>query len=215
MASPRGAPPAPYDAGLGEAIARVSRIVEPVVGPWLEATVRALGARRVLDVGCGTGVNLRWIARALPPDGIAVGIDRDPAVAASAQALLAAGGLADRVRAEAADLDALPDDLAAQPWDVVLLAQNVYYWPVAERVALLQRVRRLTGGTGTVLVLTAVPGANPIARSLDVVLRVTEGCARLPTRGELAADARAAGFATVRVTDVVPGAGLAALHASG
>ncbi|HJR26756.1 MAG TPA: hypothetical protein VJ804_14860, partial [Acidimicrobiales bacterium] len=50
----RGAPSRPYDAGLGDVIARVSRVAEPIVGPWIADTVRALAPRRMLDVGCGT-----------------------------------------------------------------------------------------------------------------------------------------------------------------
>ena len=73
----RGRPPAPYDAGLGDVIARASRLAEPVTGPWLAA--HAAGARpaRVLDVGCGSGVNLRWIAEALPGAAVVQGIDLD------------------------------------------------------------------------------------------------------------------------------------------
>jgi SAM-dependent methyltransferase len=210
----RGAPPRDYDAGLGDEIARVSRVVEPVVGPWLAAQAAGSKATRVLDVGCGSGVNLRWIAEALPHADRLQGIDLDADAIAGATANLVSWGLEDRVDVRVADLRALPDDLAG-PWDVVVLAQNIYYWPVDERTDVLRRVRELTGGTGTALVLSGVPSRSAFGRHLDVALRVTSGCYRLPTIDELGQHAREAGFAQVRVRDLVPGVGMGALVARG
>ena len=110
------------------------------------------------------------------------------------------------------DLRALPPELAG-PWDVVVLAQNLYYWPVEERTGVLRQLRDLTGGTGTALVLSAVPARNPVGRHLDVVLRVTEGCYRLPTIDELRRHATDAGFTHVTVRDLVPGVGMGGLIA--
>jgi SAM-dependent methyltransferase len=41
---------------------------------------------RVLDLGCGPGVDLRALAGAVRPDGLAVGLDRSPAMAAASAA---------------------------------------------------------------------------------------------------------------------------------
>jgi SAM-dependent methyltransferase len=207
-----GRPPAPYDTGLGDVIARASRLAEPVTGPWLAA--QAAGARpaRVLDIGCGSGVNLRWIAEALPSAEAVQGIDLDADAVAGARANLTEWGLDGRVSVARADLRSLPPELAG-PWDVVVLAQNLYYWPVEERTGVLRQLRDLTGGTGTALVLSAVPARNAVGRHLDVVLRVTEGCYRLPTIDELRRHATEAGFTDVAVRDLVPGVGMGGLVA--
>ena len=210
----RGAPGRPYDAGLGDVIARVSRVAEPIVGPWIADTVRGLAPRRVLDVGCGTGVNLRWMARAAPAGATLVGVDVDPDAAEAARDNIRTWGL-DGVTTRQADLHALPPDLTSEPWDLVLLAQNIYYWPVEERSAVLARLRDLAGPAGTVVAITAVPTRMALVRNLDLVLRVIDGCGRLPTREELHSDATAAGFGQVSVRDIIPGGGMAALVARG
>jgi len=208
----RGRPPAPYDAGLGEVIARASRAAEPITGPWLAAQAARTRAARVLDIGCGSAVNLRWIAEALPSAEVVRGIDLDADAVAGAQANLVAWGLEDRVAVTQADLRALPTDLGG-PWDVAVLAQNLYYWPVDERTAVLRQLRDLTAGTGTVLVLSAIPARSVFGRHLDLVLRVTEGCYRLPTIDELHRHATEAGFASVKARDLIPSVGLACLVA--
>lgn len=208
----RGLPPQPYDAHLGDVIARASRVTELVSGPFVAATTRELSPARVLDVGCGTGVNLRWLADAAPGADI-VGIDLAADALAGARENLGRWRLAHRVWVEQADLDALPSHLT-EPWDLVLLASNIYYWPPSERAGVLARLRGLTGGAGTVLALTTVPARPAISRHLDLALRVTEGCSRLPTADELRADATAAGFASVEVRELVPGTGFVALTAS-
>jgi SAM-dependent methyltransferase len=58
---------------------------------WRAAGVRS-GAR-VADVGCGPGVILAELARLVAPDGIAVGVERDPEARAVAGQLLTATGL--------------------------------------------------------------------------------------------------------------------------
>jgi predicted O-methyltransferase YrrM len=209
----RGLGPQPYDAGLGDVVARVSRVAEPMVGPWIAARAGSARAQRALDVGCGTAVNLRWMADALPEADL-VGIDRDVGAIAAASANVRAWGLDGRVETRTANLDSLPEELGG-PWDLVLLAQNIYYWPVDERASVLRRLRDLTGGRGTALVLSAVPSRAAIGRHLDVVLRVTEGCYRLPTMAELRSDALAAGFTSVRVRDLAPGLGMAGMVAAG
>jgi SAM-dependent methyltransferase len=208
----RGRPPQPYLEGVGDAIANASRVAEPVVGPWLSDLARGLAPERVLDVGCGSAVNLRWMAQAVPRADL-TGIDADEGAIAVAAANLGVWGLADRVSVHRSDLRGLSGD--GGRWDLVVLAQNIYYWPVDERAAVLRTGRALVGGSGTVVAITAVPSRLPVSRNLDLVIRVTTGCSRLPTVAELEADGRSAGFADVAVHSLAPGLGMVALVASG
>lgn len=209
----RGLPPQPYLSGLGDVIARASRIAEPVVGPWLAAQGGARRSERVLDVGCGTGVNLRWLAGALPAAEL-TGIDLEAEAVDAAQANVGTWGLGERVQVRRADLRD-EDETLAGPWDLIVLSQNIYYWPVGARAELLAGLRRRLGPEGAVLVVTVVPTRAAIGRHLDLVLRVTSGSYRLPTIEELRADAITAGFTQVRARDLVPGLGMAGMVASG
>jgi 4-hydroxy-2,2'-bipyrrole-5-carbaldehyde O-methyltransferase len=199
----RGAPPGRYLPTYGELVARASRVAEPVVGPLVTEIVRRRAARRVLDVGCGSGVNIHHVA-AGSPTVTGAGIDVDAGVVALARRNLSAWGLGERFPVHEADVRALPDELAG-PWDVVLLLQNVYYFDGADRAELLRGLRRLSREGGAVLVATAVRDtADPFAAHLDVVLRSTAGNTPLPTVGELHADLAAAGFTEIEEHRLAP-----------
>jgi SAM-dependent methyltransferase len=199
----RGAPPGEYLPTYGELVARASRVAEPIVGPLVADVVRRRAARRVLDVGCGSGVNLRHVA-AGSRSATGAGIDVDPAVVALARDNLAGWGLGERFAVHEADVRHLPEALAG-PWDLVLLLQNVYYFDGDDRTELLRGLRRLAGDGGAVLVATAVPDTrDPVAAHLDVVLRSTAGNTPLPTVGELRADLAAAGFTDIEDHRLAP-----------
>jgi SAM-dependent methyltransferase len=203
-----GAPPGGYLSGAGSAIARASRLAEGVVGPYVAAVVAELRVDSVLDVGCGTGVNLRWAATAAPGARL-VGVDLDSAALATAEQAARRWGIAERCELRVAGLDALPADLRG-PYDLVILAQNIYYWAPEDRTGVFRRLRDLVGTRGAALVISATPRGFPLVRHLDMMLRVTKRNWRLPTADELDIAARQAGFAQVRTESVLPLSGLVA-----
>lgn len=78
-------------------------------GRLLHVLVRAVGARRVLEVGALGGYSGIWIARALGPGGRLTTVEKDPNHAALARRAYAEAGVADRVElVEGAALDVLP-----------------------------------------------------------------------------------------------------------
>jgi SAM-dependent methyltransferase len=190
----------------GELIARLSGAFEPLVLGELTRRVTAAAPRRVLDVGCGAGVELATMLAAAP-DASGTGVDVDPAVVPLAEATLREWGLADRARVLAADVRALaadgPDALGG-PVDVALLANVVYYLPPAERVPLLHDVAGLLSSGGTLLVVTTVADADLSSRHFDLLLRAQEGQMRLPGADELAGQLREAGLRDVAVDRVLP-----------
>lgn len=207
-----GGRPGTYLDRHGELVARTSRLAEPLLGPLLVDVVRSRGARRVLEVGCGSGVNLRHVAGATP-EVTGVGVDVDPAVVDLAARNLEAWGLGDRFAVHLGDVRRPPHEVAG-PWDLVLLLQNVYYFAGADRAALLRRVRALAP-SGAVVVATAVRGTGDAAAAhLDLVLRSTAGNTPLPTVDELRTDLAAAGFAAVDVRRLAPFQPLRALVAT-
>ncbi|HVE74124.1 MAG TPA: class I SAM-dependent methyltransferase, partial [Mycobacteriales bacterium] len=71
--------------------------VSPAQGKFLHLLARAMGARRILEVGTLGGYSAIWLGRAVAPDGRVVTLEVDPRHAAVAQANLEAAGLGDVV----------------------------------------------------------------------------------------------------------------------
>lgn len=67
--------------------------VSAVQGKFLHLLARAIGARRVLEIGTLAGYSAIWLARALPPDGALVTLEYDPHHAEVARANVERAGL--------------------------------------------------------------------------------------------------------------------------
>jgi predicted O-methyltransferase YrrM len=72
--------------------------VTPAQGKLLALLVRAMRARRVLEIGTLGGYSTIWMARELPDDGILITLEISPGHAAVAQRNLERARLADRTR---------------------------------------------------------------------------------------------------------------------
>ena len=73
-------------------------IVGRATGRFLELAARAVGARRVMELGSGYGYSAYWFARAVGADGEVVCTDGDPQNASLAEEYLSTAGMWDRVR---------------------------------------------------------------------------------------------------------------------
>jgi predicted O-methyltransferase YrrM len=93
----------PPDAALDEALAASQAgglpgiSVAPNQGALLQILARAVGARRILEVGTLGGYSTIWLARALPKDGRLITIEIDPHHAEVARANIKRAGLSDIV----------------------------------------------------------------------------------------------------------------------
>lgn len=105
-----------------------------------------LAGRRALEVGCGDGRLMGWLAARAA---LAVGLDPDPAQLARAEANRGAGPL---VRAVA---ERLP--FAAAAFDLVLLFNSLHHVPVDRQSAALAEAARVLRPGGDLLV------AEPLA----------------------------------------------------
>lgn len=95
--------------------------VSPDAGRLLQVLLKAVGARRVLEVGTLGGYSAIWIARALPEDGRLITLESEPAHAAFARRFLARAGVAEQVEVrEGRALDLLPA-LDGERFDAVFL----------------------------------------------------------------------------------------------
>jgi len=121
---------APTDDALAAALAANAAAglpphdVSPLQGQMLAILVRAIGARRVLEIGTLGGYSTIWLARALPDDGLVLTLEVDPRHARVAAANVERAGVASRVELRVGDaLHALPRLVAEgrSPFDLVFV----------------------------------------------------------------------------------------------
>jgi predicted O-methyltransferase YrrM len=98
--------------------------VAPNQGKLLMLLARAIGARKILEIGTLGGYSTIWLARALPPDGKLITLEADAGYAKIARANIARAGLADKVEVRVGPaLETLPE-LAAEeagPFDLIFI----------------------------------------------------------------------------------------------
>jgi 4-hydroxy-2,2'-bipyrrole-5-carbaldehyde O-methyltransferase len=198
----RGAPPGDYLRTTGAVVAEASRLVEPVLAPLLRSLVAERRPRRVLDVGCGTGIYLVHAAAAGGPQLTGLGVDLDAAVVDLARQRLADAGLAERFDVRHVDIRAI--QLPAASFDLVLLFQNIYYFAEDQRPDLLRRLHGLLAPGGALVVASLFAGGSLAAAHYDLLFRATAGCGPLPRRQQLDRQLHDAGFTSTRWVQLIP-----------
>lgn len=189
---------AQIDHGL---VARVSELAAPALLEIVEQYAPSEGDCRWLELGCGNGRYIRH-ACAQNPQLNAVGVDLDPQVAEHAQAELAAAGLDSRARAIAGDLRTVELE---ERFDRVTMFNLIYYFPVEERAALIERVASWVDPGGTVLISSMCQGGTLGANVLDVWFSSLRECGPLPEPEAVVEALRAAGLETEAPRRVLPG----------
>jgi predicted O-methyltransferase YrrM len=106
--------------------------VSPSQGKMLHLLARALGARRILEIGTLGGYSTIWLARALPAGGRLVTLEADPRHASVARSNLARAGLSAAVEVRVGRaLDLLPQ-LASEvggPFDLIFIDADKAGYP--------------------------------------------------------------------------------------
>jgi SAM-dependent methyltransferase len=191
--------------------AQVARLIEPQA---LEALGRIPGARaakRVLDIGCGYGTYLTGLLLRYR-DAHGLGIEQDPDVAAIANRNIQSTDLVRRAEIRVGDFMSVQID--AGSFDLVLLNNNLYYFPPSTREALFERVRsRLAkGGVFAIQIpfvsdhlAARVSGLTATTAVFDLFLRAHENLYGIPDLAEVHASLTAVGFQTVGEAAFLPG----------
>lgn len=185
----------------GELIARSSRVLEAFQAEIIGKLFPQRGAARLLEIGCGSGVYLRYAA-ARNPSLTALGIELQPAVAEMARTNLRSWGLDGRVNVEEGDFRA---KVMGEQFDIATLYNNIYYFPVEERVALLQRIGMFLRPGGFLLLTTCCQGGSLGVEALNLWGAATSGAGRLPAREELVEQLRQSGYSKVKTKNLIPG----------
>ena len=130
------------------------------------AALRLQPGNRVLDVGCGTGLNFTGLVSAVGPTGEVIGVDASPAMLSQARRRVVRGGWGnvDVIEGDAASLQSLVTD----QFDAVVFTYSLAIideW----RAAWLQALELLRPGGRIVIADTALPTGRwrllrPLAR---------------------------------------------------
>lgn len=142
----------------------------PATARALQVLVRAVGARRVLEVGTLAGYSAIWIARALPADGELITVEINPGHAAVARRSLERAGLADRVDVRIGDAAEVLARLGPDgSFDVVFLdADKERYTTYMEEAARLLRPHGLLMADNAFWAGRVLdPASDPLAGALN------------------------------------------------
>jgi ubiquinone/menaquinone biosynthesis C-methylase UbiE len=138
--------------------------------PLLVDRAKAAGARRILDLGCGTGAMAIALARDLPAAKV-IGIDGDPAVLRRARAKAAKVGV--ELELHEALADAIP--LADESVDCVVSTLVFHHLPAdVKRRALIEARRVLVPG-GRLLICDIGRSRDPVMRAVFFLVQLLDG----------------------------------------
>jgi predicted O-methyltransferase YrrM len=127
-----------HDARHEDRLARL-RNVEPETAELLGVLVRALGARRVLEIGTSNGYSTIWLADAAEAvGGAVVSLEVEPERTAQALANLTRAGVKGAADLRVQDASEALPAYEAGAWDLIFLDAErpayVGYWPDLQRV---------------------------------------------------------------------------------
>lgn len=155
--------------------ARSSRVLQAFQTDAIDRTFPSSGAVRLLEIGCGSATYIAHAA-ARNPLLTAIGLELQAEVAETARENIRLWGLRDRVRIDVGDIRRQAPD---EPFDIATLYNNIYYFPVGERVKLLRHVGRFLKADGMLLLTTCCRGGSIGVEALNLWGAVTVGAGRL------------------------------------
>ncbi|HEY9305838.1 MAG TPA: O-methyltransferase [Mycobacterium sp.] len=137
-------------------------------GKFLNLLVRAIKARRILEIGTLGGFSTIWLARGAGPDGRVVTLEYEPRHAEVARANIDRGGLGDRVEVVVGPaLDTLPT-LSDGPFDLVFIDADK-----VNNVAYVEWAVRLSHPGSVIVVDNVIRDGAILSADPDDVVRAT------------------------------------------
>ena len=185
----------------GDIIARSSRTLEPFLFEAIDRIFPESDAIRLLEVGCGYAGYIIYAADR--HSGLnAVGLELDAHVAETARRNVQTRGLQDRVTIIVADVR---NYRTAELFDMLTLYNNIYYFPVEERIELFKHLRGLLKPNGRILLTTGCMNGGIEFELVNLIHATTKGWGRLPDKDEMLQQLSAAGFERNSAINLLPG----------
>jgi len=183
-------------------IAQVSLAAVPFVAPVVRRVLAELRPARVLDAGCGSAVYSRMV---LDTDAVVrvTGVDLSEEVVGRAEADFVAAGFGDRARLLCADIEAWCSG-TAERFELIMLHNNIYYFPPVRRTALLRSLAEHIAPGGELLLTTMTRPGSVASAHLHLMLISQTGDAALPTRPGLLENLSEGGLRVTSVVSPVP-----------
>jgi protein-L-isoaspartate O-methyltransferase len=198
-----GAPLGDYLEKTADLVARSSRILEPLMGNYVQSIVQTNRPMRLLEIGCGSGIYLRY-AVAANDQITGIAIDMQEKAVQQTRRNLADWGIDHHFQVFTANIYDPPAELQG-PFDLITLYNNIYYFPLAERVALFKTLRAMLTPDGALALVSMMQGNSMEAANFDLVLRSTIGGAPLPELHEVSQQMRDGGFTHIKQTRLMFG----------
>lgn len=190
--------------GIGDLVARFSKIGEPIIKDFLSRIVSGRNPLRILDVGCGSGIFLQS-AHSANKSATGIGIDVDETVVRQARNNLAEWGLEDRFRIVHGDICRPPREVAGN-FDVITLFNILYYFNAKRRAELLRSLRAMLAPDGmlAIAIHCRSRGIDVGAANLNLVNCSLTGLTPLPDLDEIKSMLKECGLRKIDVHRFMP-----------
>lgn len=193
----------------GELTTRSSRALETF---QLEALRRYLPKSthcRLLEIGCGSAIYIKH-AMLLNSQLTALGIEFQQEAADVALRNMEDWELQERAKIEVADIRTMQ---VSNDFDIATLYNNIYYFRLNERIAILSRVKAFLKPSGSLLLTTCCQGGNLGIEALNLWGASNANGDRLPSVREMVEQLNKAGYKSVDTMRLIPGDSFYAFHA--
>ncbi|MCP4553670.1 MAG: methyltransferase domain-containing protein [Bacteroidetes bacterium] len=189
-----------FSDSYGELFARSSRTLEPVLLDELETLIPKTKACRLLEVGCGSGIYIKRACE-LNPKLIAVGLELQRSVADFARKNIKNWNLGDRASIEIADIRKYT---GTSDYDLITFHNLIYYFPINERVDLLQDMGKYLKPGGELIISSLCQGKDWSLNLLNLWASMTDGCGSLPFEKQISDQLKNAGFHKIKSKILIP-----------
>ena len=190
---------------IGDLIARVSKIQEPLIKDFVKYLVRNMDSMSLLEIGCGSGI---MIKTALESNSNAkgVGIDIDKEVVNQAKNNIEKWGLSKRVTIVYGDIRSI-DVTDKGPFDLITLYNVLYYFEMTERHDLFQKLKVLLSNNGKIALITTVQGkgSDPASANLNLANCSLKGVTPVPELDSIEILFKECGFNEIEINRIMPG----------
>ena len=199
----KGGPGGNYLAENGAMFAQASRILEKPVANFIKSLLDSDQSIRILDVGCGSGIYLRYAAQ-MNSLVNGVGLDIQEDVIILARDNLLKWGISDKFIIILEDIRHYKVD-TENLFNYILLINNICYFKHEERLPLFRRLRSMLAPQGKLILVSMIRQKNVNSIVNDLILRSTIGCVAKPKLDELTSLLEGSGFGQVEYSLLAPG----------